>query len=78
MRYISLILTLLSLSLSCLVIQAGTSMSSAATVTPSAIVTFSTIDQLICTSTSIIWFYLHGPRILHELDVTNLNVPQSG
>lgn len=55
-----------------------TSTSSAATVTPSAILTFDTINQLTtCTSTLIVWFYL-GPESPMSLTVTNLNVPQSG
>ena len=75
MCYISLILTFLSLSPSSSVV---TSTSSAATVTPSAILTFNNINQLTtCTSTSITWFYL-GPDSPMSLTVTNLNVPQSG
>ena len=78
MCYIYLIVAFLSLSLSCSVVQTGTSTSSATTVTPSAILTFNTINQLTtCTSTSILWFYL-GPESPMSLTVTNLNVPQSG
>jgi hypothetical protein len=78
MCYISLILIFISLSLSPPVVHTGSSTSSAATVTPSAILTFNTIDQLTtCTSTSIIWFYI-GPESPMSLTVTNLNVPQSG
>lgn len=70
--------TTVSGSASSSVVQTGTSTSSAATVTPSTILTFDIIDQLTtCTSTSIIWFYL-GPESPMSLTVTNLNVPQSG